>query len=204
MSKLQNIKALNQMLNGEHRLQTKKTFGFSDAKDTAKQRAVGEVWCENVDGENVVWWEQKDGYRVKRRHAPDVEEQFEKIRTYLKTFPNCQKEKCTCVSPTTLDNKFKRMMGMCHDCVVTMETRLKMRREFNDYALQKMKNNAQSFFEQADKEVEIIKSSLQSISFTGENGEVESWSSENAAALLERIDNDYKTLKDSVLGRFEP
>jgi hypothetical protein len=44
----------------------------------------------------------------------------------------------------------------------------------------------------------------QSLYFAGENGEVESWSSENAAALLERIDNDYKTLKDSVLGRFEP
>lgn len=203
MSKLKNIEALNKMLRGEHRTQTRKTFGFSGAKNTNITRNVGDVWSEEVGEGNVVWWEQKDGYRVKRRYAPDVEEQMVKLRQYLNSFPNCQKEKCTCLQPTHLDVKFRKIMGMCHDCTVTMETRMKMRGEFDQYAIEKMKQNAISFFRQADAEVEIIKSSLQSISFTGENGEVESWSSENASALLERIDHDYNTLKEKVFGRLE-
>jgi hypothetical protein len=36
--KLQNIKAIQQMLDGSHKFQTKKTIGFSDAKDVAKQK----------------------------------------------------------------------------------------------------------------------------------------------------------------------
>lgn len=201
MSKLKNVKALNEMLRGEHRTQTRKSFGFSDAKNTNIVRNVGDVWSEEVGEGNVVWWEQKDGYRVKRRYAPDVEEQMEKLRRYLNSFPNCQKEKCTCVQPSHLDLKFRKMMGMCHDCVVTMETRLKMRGEFDQYAVEKMKQNANSFFAQADKEVEIIKQSLNSISFAGENGEVETWSSDNVKALMEKIDTDYNMLKEKVFGR---
>jgi hypothetical protein len=201
MSKLKNVKALNEMLRGEHRTQTRKSFGFSDAKNTNVVRNVGDVWSEEVGEGNVVWWEQKDGYRVKRRYAPEVEEQMEKLRRYLNSFPNCQKEKCTCVQPTHLDLKFRKIMGLCHDCVVTMETRLKMRGEFDQYAVEKMKQNANSFFAQADKEVEIIKQSLNSISFAGENDEVETWSSDNVKALMEKIDTDYNMLKEKVFGR---
>ena len=35
--KLQNIKAVKQMLDGTHKFQTKKTIGFSDAKQKAKK-----------------------------------------------------------------------------------------------------------------------------------------------------------------------
>ena len=36
-NKLQNIKALEQMLDGTHKFQTKKTIGFSDADATQKR-----------------------------------------------------------------------------------------------------------------------------------------------------------------------
>ena len=36
-NKLQNIKAIQQMLEGNHKFQTKKTTGFSDAKETARK-----------------------------------------------------------------------------------------------------------------------------------------------------------------------
>jgi hypothetical protein len=49
--------------------------------------------------------------------------------------------------------------------------------------------------------VEIIKQSLNSISFAGENDEVETWSSDNVKALMEKIDTDYNMLKEKVFGR---
>ena len=48
-NKLQNIKALQQMLEGTHKFQTKKTTGFSDAKDAARKserHEIGDTWEE--------------------------------------------------------------------------------------------------------------------------------------------------------------
>ena len=55
-NKLQNIKAINQMLDGTHKFQTKKTVGFSDAQDAAKRSErhdVGDVW-EETDANGVI------------------------------------------------------------------------------------------------------------------------------------------------------
>ena len=41
--KLQNVKAIQQMLDGTHKFQTKKTHGFSDAESKGKQT----VWVFN-------------------------------------------------------------------------------------------------------------------------------------------------------------
>ena len=53
--KLQNVKAIQQMLEGNHKFQTKKTVGFSDAKDAAKKsehHIVGDTW-EETDATGV-------------------------------------------------------------------------------------------------------------------------------------------------------
>ena len=55
-NKLQNIKAISEMLEGTHKFQTKKSTGFSDAESTAKKNAkheVGEIW-EEVDSASGV------------------------------------------------------------------------------------------------------------------------------------------------------
>ena len=92
---------------------------------------------------------------------------------------------------------------MCHDCLVTYETKLKMRGQFNEYALDKMKQNAESFFKQADVEVGLIKESLKEISFVNnEHGEVEKWEFDNSESLIEKIDNDYAQFKEKTLNKF--
>jgi hypothetical protein len=206
-SKLKNVKAVRELLNGTHRLQTKKTVGFSDVeytRDQNKKREIGEVW-EEVDatGKTVCWWEQKDGYKVKQHYSPEVSNEFSKIREYLKSFPNCQKETCTCMVPTHLDLKFKKLAGMCHDCLVSYETKLKMQGKFEPYAVDKMRKNAEAFFQDADKEVEVIKEQLKTVSFVNsELGDVEKWSGDNVDGLIENIGNQYETFKANVLGKF--
>ena len=41
MSKLKNIKAVNEMMRGQHRTQTKSTVGFENDKS---DRSIGEEW----------------------------------------------------------------------------------------------------------------------------------------------------------------
>ena len=74
--KLKNIKAVNEMLLGEHKTQTKKSISFEGKKFVKKE--VGETWIDD-DGQS---WEQKNGYRVKVG-------KFAKLREDLKAFPNC-------------------------------------------------------------------------------------------------------------------
>lgn len=206
-SKLKNIKAVKEFLDGSHRRQTNKTFGWSDAQANAEKsrtKEIGEIWSEVDLKGNTIWWEQKSGYRVKYGVHPEVSKSLNKIKEYLASFPNCQKEVCTCLQPSNLDLKFKRMMGMCHDCLVKLETDLKIKGEFNDYAIQKMKANAEAFFKQSDIEVELMKRELANVSYvTSEHGDIESWKNENLDQMLENIDKSYSEFKEKTFMKLE-
>jgi hypothetical protein len=157
-NKLQNIKAIQQMLDGEHRFQTKKTVGFSDTeseREKSKQRLIGEVWEETDPVTGIVTViEQRDGFRIKKSKNTDV---LQGVRDYIRSFPNCQKETCTCVQPNHLDEKMRKLNGMCFDCTIEFEHKLKISGEFNEYAQQKIKNNAIAWLAQAEQEVELLK-----------------------------------------------
>lgn len=206
MSKLKNIKALGEMLQGNHRLQTRKTFGFSNAKDTAKIRQVGEIWEETDINGNTIWWEQKQGYRVKYGVHPEIAQALKEAQEFVQSFPNCQKETCTCKQPTRIDEKFRRMVGMCEDCLIGYETSLKIKGQFNEYALEKMKRNAESFFEQADKEFEVLKREVDNINFAGDENDVnpiEKWSYQDPEAYKKHLDEKYNEFKTKTMEKFK-
>jgi hypothetical protein len=205
MAKLQNIKALKQMLDGNHRMQTRKTIGFSDAKDTAKIREVGEIWEETDQHGNTIWWEQKQGYRVKYGVHPEIAQTLREAQEYLSSFPNCQKETCTCKQPTRIDEKFRKLVGMCEDCLISYETSLKIKGEFNEYAMKKMEANAKAFFEQADKEVEVLKREISNIHFAGDENDVnpiETWKFQDEESYKKFIDEKYNEFKTKTLEKF--
>ncbi len=205
-TKLKNIKALNQMLEGSHRTQTKTIVGFSDAKTATeknKKREVGETWEEKNASGNIEYITQKEGYRVRSNVSPEMSAFLEAIREEQLKFPNCQKEECTCKAPTDLDQKFRKIVGMCHDCLVSYETRLKIQGKFNEYALDKMKSNAESFFKQADKEVEVVKEALKDVSFVNsEHGDIEKWEGHNSEELIEKVSQQYQIFKEKTMEKF--
>lgn len=199
MTKLKNITALNKMLTGEHQTQTKTVIGFSDAESQGqkqKNREFGEIWEEkDASGKTICWWElTPNGTKIKYNMHPDVVKQMHAAREYLKSFPNCQKEICTCTKPTSIDYKFRKLTGMCEDCTITMETRMKIRGEFDAYANEKLRQNAQSFLREADREVEVLKNSLKNLDFVDEFG-IETWSADNIDYYLDQIDRQYAEFK---------
>lgn len=206
MSKLKNNKAVAEMLQGNHKTQTRKTIGFSDARDTAIIRKVGDVWEDKDRYGNVVWYEQMDGFRVSSNMHPDIVKELQKIRDNLRTFPNCRKDVCTCIKPTTLDEKFRKMVGMCEDCLISYETHLKITGQFNQYAMEKMRNNAESFFKQADIEVQVLKDAVDNITFAGDEHDVnpnEKWSFQDPESYKKLIDEKYNEFKENTLKKFE-
>lgn len=157
-NKLQNIKAVQQMIDGTHKFQTKKSIGFSDAAYTAKKsehHEIGDVW-EEIDPvtEIITIVEQRDGFRVKKSKNSDS---LQQARDYIRSFPNCRKETCLCVKPHPLDETMRKSNGMCFDCTIETEHELKKQGKYHEYAKSKVRANALSWIRDAELDVQMLK-----------------------------------------------
>jgi|TARA_R110000823_G_scaffold55303_1_gene135371 hypothetical protein len=187
--KLKNIKAVNEMLLGEHKTQTKKSISFEGKKFVKKE--VGETWIDD-DGQS---WEQKNGYRVKVG-------KFAKLREDLKAFPNCNKETCTCIEPSQADLKMKAYHGVCLDCVVEMEHDLKLKGEYDEYERTKLLNNAESWLKEAEVEKEVLKSTIKA-SFINEDGSIEEWDGLSEEEIVSKIDDGFEEFKTNFIDKLK-
>ena len=153
--KLQNVDAVNKMLAGEHTFQTNKTHTFSKPNKDTKKRLVGETWEETDSKSGITHlYEQKDGYVMKTKRDSET---LQSTRDSLASFSKCPKETCTCLSPNHLDRKMKSIHGMCFDCVIDIENKLRIEGKFNEYAINKMKINATEWIKRAEKDIVMLK-----------------------------------------------
>lgn len=192
MAKLNNIKAVKEMIGGEHKTQTKKTISFADK--IVERREVGETW---IDDKNQKW-EQRNGYKVKIG-------KMAKLREELNAFPNCnaKNSSCNCTEPGQADLKMKAIHGMCLNCVVEMEHNLKMNGKYEEYENKKLLANAEAWLKQAELEKEVIKSTLEA-SFINEDGSIEKWNEGmTKEELVEKIDNEFKTFKENFIDKLK-
>lgn len=190
MSKLKNTKAVSEMLDGVHRTQTKTTIGFEETSGYVR-REVGEQW-QDTNGD---MWEQKAGYKVKLG-------KLHQLRQDLKKFPNCMKETCECKNPKRLDEKMRAFHGMCFDCVLSMESKLRMSGEYDRYEKKKMLENAKAWLKQAQFEKDALKVALK-MKFINENGSVEEWNGVDIEAVLSKIDADFEKLREEYIEKLE-
>tara|TARA_R110001606_G_scaffold270884_1_gene419438 strand:+ start:348 stop:944 length:597 start_codon:yes stop_codon:yes gene_type:complete len=192
MAKLKNIKAVKEMLGGEHKTQTKKTISFADK--VLVKREVGETW---IDDKNQKW-EQRNGYKVKVG-------KLSKLREELKEFPNCntKNSSCNCTNPGQADLKMKAIHGMCLNCVVEMEHELKLKGEYKEYERKKLLANAEAWLKQAEVEKDILKSTLKA-SYVNEDGSIEDWGEGmSEKQLVEKIDNGFEKFKENFIDKLK-
>ena len=196
-NKLQNIKAVKQMLDGTHKFQTKKTIGFTDAKQKAKKnqkREIGDTWEEKI-GTTTYLIEQKDGFRVKKPKNSVAEE----VRKYLNSYPNCKKECCK-TSFNHLDKKMQKIHGMCFDCVIDMEHELRMTGKYEEYERNKIKENAIAWLKNAEEDVKQLKQVYTEAQqyVTNADGLMETWDAQmTPEELIKLYKHNLITLKKS-------
>lgn len=205
--KLQNVKAVTEMLQGTHKFQTRKTIGFSDSAATAKnneKHAVGDIWEETDPGSKITYvLEQFEGFRTKKPKNSDA---LQSVRTELRTFPNCRKETCTCAGSNHLDKKMKKIHGMCFDCTIEMEHELKVAGKFDDYEQQKIRENAMSWLASAERDVEMLKEAYTSAAkfVTNSEGETESWAAKMTPEEFEEtVQAQFNTFKEDFLKQLD-
>lgn len=201
--KLQNVKAVQQMLDGNHKFQTKKTIGFSDAETVAKQNdrhEVGDSW-EEVDSLTGTTYviEQHDGFRIKKSKNSDI---FQSVRDEIRSFPNCRKETCVCSGKNQADIKMRKIHGMCLDCVIDMEHELKKSGLYAEYEQTKIRENALAWLASAERDVALLKQAYTESSkfVSSTNGDVETWAAKmTPEEFNETVQQQFDKFKEEFL-----
>lgn len=194
-SKLKNIETINKMLSGEHFTQTKTTVGYRKQKPSKKIREVGEVWEEEDPNGNIIVWEQKEGYRVKRRK--NLKSLYD-LKDYVNKYNNCHKEKCTSLN-TRLDLKFKKLTGRCADCHFEFERRLKREGKYEEYSKNFVKQRVEGFIKEAEQDKAALKSALEEVSFPNSDGTEDKYYVPNKEYMLNKIDSDFEKLREDLI-----
>ena len=197
--KLQNIKAIKQMIEGNHRTQTKNNIGMYTG-NIHKKRDVGEKWEETING-TIYEIEQKQGFRVKKPKNSIAEE----VKSYLNSFPNCKKD-CTCTTPTSLDKKMRVIHGMCFDCVVEMEHDLKKQGKFEEYECNRIRNNALDWLKRAEEDVKLLKETYtKSAKFVqNSQGDTETWHAKmSPSEFQDTVQKQFDEFKQKFLDNVE-
>jgi hypothetical protein len=204
--KLQNIKAIQQMLDGTHKFQTKKTVGFSDADATAKRNErhdVGDVWEETDTVTGITYViEQREGFRIKKTKNSEV---LQSVREELRSFPNCQKETCTCMASSKthpLDEKMRKIHGMCFECVIEMEHELKKSGKYEEYERNKIRENALAWLATAEQDVKLLRETYtQAAKFvSNSDGVTETWTSKMTPEEFDAtIQEQFNKFKENFL-----
>ena len=200
--KLQNVKAVQQMLDGTHKFQTNKTVGFADAADVAKRNEhhlVGDVWEETDASGTSYVIEQRDGFKIRKTKNSDI---LQSIRDEMHAFPNCRKDVCTCAGTHHLDQKMRKIHGMCFDCTIDMEHELKKNGSYEEYEQTKIQENALAWLASAERDVEMLKQTYTQASkfVTNSEGETETWTAKMTPEEFEEtVQKQFETFKKNFL-----
>jgi len=204
-NKLQNVKAIKQMLAGEHRTQTRKSI-YTGKTNTSKSEVIESF----EDGKPKVWIEtdakgfrtrvtQHDGFTT-RQPENSILKNVQELLKVPKECPTCgtnMREK-----EQRLNFKFWFKRKKCFGCVLEEERKIKLQGEeaWKQYQKEIMLSNAESWFKDTDKEVEIVKQQMKETTWENADGERNEI---DISSFIEKIEKDYNKLKEDVRSSFE-
>lgn len=194
-TKLNNIKAIRQMLDGVHRTQTKTAVSFSETKKPEEERKVGDIWVD----ENGVEWEQRSGFRIQKGKMDEVRSLIAASR-----MPSvCPK----CGQPMTkrLDVKFWKLEKHCFDCQIAYEHEMRIEGKFEQYEKDRIRRNAEAWLADAEQEaIEIIKAFRDPLTFANSDGTTENWAGgKTAEEIAEQIESEFLKFKKNFLDKLK-
>jgi hypothetical protein len=196
MIKIDGVQDVSKLLHGEHESQQKVTVGYNHIdEESLKVKKIGDRWKDSDGNE----WEQRNGYVVKLG-----KEWQQELHQFLNTFPKCRKSECTCTLPKRIDEKMKRLHGMCLDCVVDMEHKIRLDGKWEEYENQKIKENALAWLKEAERDKNLIAEELSKMDFANEFGDSEKWSVPvTKEELLEKIEKEFEEFKNNFIDRLD-
>lgn len=193
--KIDSIQDVKKILAGTHEEQNKLQVGYIPSEEPKVTREIGDRWFDSDGNE----WEQKNGYTMKLG-----KEWQQELHKYLNEFPNCPKETCTCGTPKRLDDKMKKLHGMCFDCVVDMEHQIRLDGKWEEYEKEKVKLNALAWLKEAERDKNLIAEELSKVEFANSFGDSEKWSSGiTKEQILQKIEDEFEQFRKDFIQKLE-
>ena len=194
--KIDGLNDVKKLIAGQHESQQKVQVGYTEEnKEDNTSRKIGNKWFDEDGNE----WEQRNGYKIKLG-----KERQQELHEYLNKFPNCPNETCTCSMPKKLDEKMKRIHGMCFDCVIDMEHKIRLEGKWDEYEKRKVKQNALAWLVDAERDKNSIASELSRMEFTNDFGDIEEWKTPfNKEEMLEKIENEFAEFRKNFIEQLE-
>ena len=195
MAKLQNIRAIRQMLDGTHKTQTKQTIGFAGGKGIEQKREVGETWTD-VHG---VEWEQRNGFKIQKGKLDELREMLAKTKMPA----ICPK--CSQAMTKRLDKKFWALEKHCFDCQVEFEHNLRIEGKYEEYEKQRMLANAENWLKDAEQEAKELAAAFRNpLAFANSDGTIENWSGGlTGDEMAEKIENEFELFKENFISKLK-
>jgi hypothetical protein len=195
MVKIDSINDVKSLLHGNHESQQKIQVGYGGEIKDEPVRNVGDKWTDDDGNE----WVQKDGYKMKLG-----KEWQQELHQYLHSFQNCPKETCLCTLPKSIDEKMKSIHGMCLDCVVEMEHKIRLEGKWEDYERNKIKQNAMAWLQEAERDKNLIAEELSRVDFVNSFGDVEKWNTGiTKEDVLLKIEEEFEKFREDFLSKLE-
>lgn len=188
--KLQNVRAIREMLAGEHKTQNKIRLGYGDHQ-VEERHEEGDVWFE--DGKQ---WTIKNGVKQSIRKGIS----FSDLYDFSKCEDDCNKNQ---YNITEYDKKMSAIHGMCFDCLVKFETKLRLTGEWEEYERKKVKENALAWLREAEQEVQELKETMTKTEFVNKDGDIEKWGlDKDKETIIKEIDEQWAKYKKSFYEQF--
>ncbi len=205
-SKLQNIKAVNELLAGEHKSQTRKSIYTGSTKTEIPETDIIErfengkpkIWIETSPTGTRTRVTQHEGFKS-REPENSILKTVQDALSVPEKCPECGKDMRDHEKQLNFKFWFKRKK--CFSCVLTEERQIKAKgpEAWKLYQNKIMSDNAEAWFNDTDKEVEILKQSMKETVWgnaDGEFGEVD------ITSAIKRVESDYKKLKENIRKEF--
>ena len=192
MAKLDNVKAINEMIRGEHRTQTRKSKGY---EKKSIERQIGDSWVDK----NGQTWIQKNGYKAKVGKLAKIRKAVDQSLC-----PKCSKK------ATNFDKQFLVREGKCHDCIVKEETLMicegyvKKQPIYEQWERKKIRKNVDEFLKDAAKDVEMLKKKFTRTEYINSDGTIDKWKlPESVESIHQSLDKQFEKFKDELLEKVE-
>lgn len=145
----------------------------------------GDVWEENNKT-----WTIKDGIKQTVTKLDEIK----KLTRMPFLCPTCSKP-----MKNPNDKKMYPIHGKCFECVVVMETRLKIEGKYQEYAKEMVTKNIVTHIEEAEQFIEEFSRSTGKESYVTEQGDVEEWEGGiDKEKMVEKWKEELKEMKERL------
>jgi transcriptional regulator of heat shock response len=143
----------------------------------------GDVWEEN--GKQ---WTIKNGIKMTISKLDLVKKSLQ----IPLTCPNCGKA----MKKKNLDSKMYSIHKQCFDCVIKMETKLRLEGKYEDYVKNMVQRNASSYVNDLEQILEDMINDTTSEHIVNENGETEVWSGGDDKTMVQEFKEYIEKVKN--------